>query len=555
MLSTAAMQSFQASGSLFGPGLSHLRPVVALAMRAHHWRTLSSSPASPLTSDLTWSQAKRMPPRSTSSESAPRKKPGPLKGSDVPRLNIGIFGAMNAGKSLLMNRITRQETSIVDGTPGTTADTKIALFELHDVGPVKIFDTAGVDESGDLGAKKRAKTLSSLKESDLAVVVADTEAIAAGDAVLTWERQLLEAAAHSGVLPLLVVNVKRQQVDGATVDSVRAALCRGLGEEAKRGAAARGQALPYDPVDFERVPVLVVDLQEDASSIPRVTDFLQDNAQRVNAFMPRALPDKYLQQDAGVFLNIPMDAETPSMRLLRPQALVQEEAIRHWATTVSYRMDLAAARGNDPVARERERQRFMRSLRAAIASCPPDAPKILVTDSQAMDVVHPWTLDKETGKPLVDVTTFSIAMMHRMSGARLPLFAEGMRKFQELRPGDRILIAEACNHNRITDTCNDIGMVQIPDMIANQCKGVGIDHAFGREFPALDKGLENYDLIIHCGACMIDHQKVRARISDALEARVPITNYGLLMSYAYNGSAALNRVLKPWTTGNEAAPQ
>ena len=70
---------------------------------------------------------------------------------------------MNAGKSTLINRITRQETSIVDSTPGTTADVKVALMELHDVGPAKLFDTAGIDEAGELGDKKRQKTLSTLK--------------------------------------------------------------------------------------------------------------------------------------------------------------------------------------------------------------------------------------------------------------------------------------------------------------------------------------------------------------------------------------------------------
>lgn len=74
-----------------------------------------------------------------------RKAAGPVKGSDVPRVNIGVFGSMNAGKSTLMNLITRQETSIVDSTPGTTADTKLALMELHSVGPTKLFDTAGID--------------------------------------------------------------------------------------------------------------------------------------------------------------------------------------------------------------------------------------------------------------------------------------------------------------------------------------------------------------------------------------------------------------------------
>ena len=69
---------------------------------------------------------------------------------------IGIFGTMNAGKSSLMNLITQQESSIVDETPGTTADTRVTLMELHGIGPVKLMDTAGYDESDSLGEKKRA---------------------------------------------------------------------------------------------------------------------------------------------------------------------------------------------------------------------------------------------------------------------------------------------------------------------------------------------------------------------------------------------------------------
>ena len=87
----------------------------------------------------------------------------------VERDHIGIFGKMNSGKSSIMNMLTQQETSIVDPTPGTTADTKIALQEIHGLGPVKLFDTAGLDESSELGAKKRAKVLADLKECDLCV--------------------------------------------------------------------------------------------------------------------------------------------------------------------------------------------------------------------------------------------------------------------------------------------------------------------------------------------------------------------------------------------------
>lgn len=180
------------------------------------------------------------------------------------------------------------------------------------------------------------------------------------------------------------------------------------------------------------------------------------------------------------------------------------------------------------------------------------------------------------------------------SGGQLPLFAEGLRAYKALRGKGseaRVLIAEACNHNRITDTCNDIGMVQLPDQLrAHIGDGVQIDHAFGREFPDLANGeclrtpsppsdsvhpralrshpplqhrlrsliphsfasnsphagLGNYDLVLHCGACMIDHQKVRARLSDLRDAGVPVTNYGLLLAWGHHGDDALARVLAPW---------
>ena len=149
-------------------------------------------------------------------------------------------------------------------------------------------------------------------------------------------------------------------------------------------------------------------------------------------------------------------------------------------------MDLAAARSGDPAKVAAERRRFLRALDPLLRH---PGPCILVTDSQAMDIVHPWTMN-ESGQPLVDVTTFSIAMMHRQSGGQLSLFADGLRAYQGLRGRDaRVLVAEACNHNRITDTCNDIGMVQLPQQINRHCsRATAVDHAFGREFPDMDAG-------------------------------------------------------------------
>ena len=82
----------------------------------------------------------------------------------IDRLVIGIFGRINAGKSTLMNLLTQQYTSIVDSTPGTTSDTKSAVMEIHSIGPARILDTAGIDEGGDLGSKKRATAWAALEE-------------------------------------------------------------------------------------------------------------------------------------------------------------------------------------------------------------------------------------------------------------------------------------------------------------------------------------------------------------------------------------------------------
>lgn len=456
------------------------------------------------------------------------KGPSTQKGSDVPRINIGVFGVMNAGKSTLMNRITRQETSIVDSTPGTTADVKVTMMELHDIGPVKLFDTAGIDEKGELGEKKRKKTLGTLKECDMAVVVVDLLRLQQAQGTLAeklkWEHDLVDNMLKYQVVPMLLFNQKGLSGEAA---------CNLVGECRKL----------LDP--HSALLNLTMDLNDSKVNVPTlIANWLQDGATRSKKRpQVRALPEWSLRPDAVVFMNIPMDAETPSMRLLRPQALVQEEAIRYWATTVGYRMDLAKARSSNPAEVAEEKQRFMRALQPVIDH---PGPKILVTDSQAMDIVHPWTLDA-SGNSLIPITTFSIAMIHRQSGGKLDLFVKGIETFKTVKPGDRLLVAEACNHNRITDICNDIGMVQIPNLIEGRCgKGVELEHAFGREYPELEDGsLQQFKLALHCGGCMIDHQKMRARISDMEEAGVPVTNYGLFLSYMHNPKG-LSRVLEPW---------
>ena len=305
----------------------------------------------------------------------------------------------------------------------------------------------------------------------------------------SWERKLLAAAKDAGATPLLLLNMKRKKGDPDDADAAFALL---------RDAAHAAR----DALDPEHSVIsLEIDLVSSSAaqgSQQAVTNRLSEAiaaaiASRGGpALPPPALPLKYLSRDAAVLLVIPMDAETPGGRLLRPQALVQEELLRAYARVVAVRLDLGAARGERGVDAQRvERERFDEALASMMmvmggkggdgstSDLPP--PRLVVTDSQAIDVVHEWTLSGERGEgregkgeeggggesrsdderaaadgessssrkthhhrrcaPLVDVTTFSIAMAARQSGGaeQLALMVEGIAAARRLREVKRFV--------------------------------------------------------------------------------------------------------------------
>ncbi|ELR20974.1 iron hydrogenase assembly protein [Acanthamoeba castellanii str. Neff] len=450
----------------------------------------------------------------------------------------GIFGAMNSGKSTLMNLISQQETSIVDSKPGTTADTKVALMEMHDLGPVKLFDTPGIDEEGLLGEKKRRKAFDVLKECNAAVVVVNpfnpASLEAARDVIQEASAKQKKGDDSAQMRVMVVFNVFGQQMA-----EIRKATNTILD--------AAEKSLTPDRTSLQ-ITSIALDLNS-PEAMGRVVKFVTTNTKPHSSnvsLLPSALQ---LGPDSVVFLNIPMDAETPSGRLLRPQALVQEELLRQYASTFCYRMDLKKARSPIEEERREEEQRFRSSVDALKSQ---NKLKLLITDSQATDVVHKWTMEPGTAAPsdqggqssqeTVPLTTFSVMMINYMSGGRLSAFVEGIKRFETLKHGDKVLICEACNHDRIQD---DIGTVQIPAKLRQRFgEGtIGVDHAFGREYQT--KILNDYQLVIHCGGCMLDQQKMAARLSDIEGSGVPITNYGLLLSYLA-AKQGLSRVLRPW---------
>jgi hypothetical protein len=262
----------------------------------------------------------------------------------------------------------------------------------------------------------------------------------------------------------------------------------------------------------------------DFSFRAELLQFILNNFQHLKSDIP-LLPA--VKRDRFYILIIPMDEETPPGRFLRPQSMVEEYITRHWAYPVSFRLDLSAARGD---LHDFEKKRFFNMLNGL-----GQRPACIITDSQAMDIMSSWCPED------IDLTTFSIVMINYMSGGKLASFVEGIKALSDLKPGDSILIAEACNHSRIGE---DIGTVQIPSIIQKKFPGVNVEHNFGREFQD-NKNLTKYSLIIHCGGCMISRQKMMARIRDLDSVGIPYTNYGIFLS-AMQGLNALQKVLRPW---------
>jgi [FeFe] hydrogenase H-cluster maturation GTPase HydF len=411
----------------------------------------------------------------------------------IQRDNIGIFGKVNSGKSSIMNLLTQQDCSIVDSSPGTTADTKVTLCEIHGIGPVKLFDTAGLDEKGELGIKKRKKAENDFKECDLILLIINPNT----DNFET-ENFIISKAREYDKQLLIIYNIFKKDNNISSAET----------------------QLKYS--QFHKKIELKAINNEDRQ---RLLQFILKNFESKNKKI-ELLP--FIKKDEYYLLNIPMDVETPPGRYLRPQSMAEEYITRNFAFPISYRMDLKTARSENF---QSEKERYLKVLEGLKDK----KIKCIITDSQAIDIIAPWTPEE------YDITTFSIMMINFMSKGKLKLFTEGIKAMESLNPGDKILIAEACNHSRIGE---DIGTVQIPSFIKKHFPGVIVEHNFGREFKD-NEDLSNYKLIIHCGGCMIDSQTLKARLHDLEALGVPITNYGIFLSYM-QGKETLKRVLKPW---------
>jgi [FeFe] hydrogenase H-cluster maturation GTPase HydF len=210
-----------------------------------------------------------------------------------------------------------------------------------------------------------------------------------------------------------------------------------------------------------------------------------------------------------VVLVVPIDLEAPRGRLILPQVQSIRDVLDHDSCCM--------------VVKERELRDALDKLK--------NPPALVVTDSQAFLRVAGDTPSQ------IPLTSFSI-LFARLKGD-LNEFVRGVKTIDKLKAGARILVLESCAHHPIGE---DIGRVKIPRWI-RQYTGVDLEfvHRQGHDFP---KDLSPYQLIIQCGACMLNRREVISRILRCREAGVPITNYGVAITYSLG---ALDRALSPFS--------
>lgn len=229
----------------------------------------------------------------------------------------------------------------------------------------------------------------------------------------------------------------------------------------------------------------------------------------------KLLPDSFVNspkiagdlvpEKSTVILVIPIDKEAPKGRIILPQVQTIRDLLDSNCVTVSVK--------------ESELQEAIDNLKVP--------PSLVITDSQAFKKVS------EIVPENIPLTSFSI-LFARLKGD-LRAFIDGAKAIDTLQDGDKVLILESCTHHAIED---DIGRVKIPNLLRKKTgKNLIIENISGHDFPDISE----YKLVIHCGACMTNRREVLSRILIANQKNVPITNYGIAISYCLG---ILSRAIK-----------
>ena len=406
------------------------------------------------------------------------------------RVHIGFFGRCNAGKSTLINMLTDQPVSLVSEVAGTTTDPVSKSMEILPLGPVVITDTAGIDDTSELGALRIEKSEEIIKKINLAVyVLRNDEAPTADD--MMWLNKLKQ----NNVPIALFINEINAFDSESTHDN---------------------------DSDGNDTNPNYVDAYPDLSAIATVvgsTDFTSNRDRLalldlLGGLTPldvegeQSLLQGLVDPGDTIILICPIDSAAPKGRLILPQVQTIREILDH--------------KGLALVCQTEELATMLNKLS--------QKPKLVITDSQAFEAVNALTPAD------IPLTSFSI-LMARFKG-KLQDLVTGVKALNNLKPGARVLISEGCTHRR---QCDDIGTVKIPMWLKkNGYTDLQLEFTSGGAFP---KDVSGYDLIIHCGACMLTRREVLRRIDCAVVQGTPIVNYGVLIASLHG---ILERAISPF---------
>ena len=336
------------------------------------------------------------------------------------RLQIAIFGRTNAGKSSFINHITGQQVAITSNIAGTTTDTVEKTMEFAPFGPVLFIDTAGLDDTGELGAMRIKKTMKVFDRANAAILL--TTAGVWGDT----EEEIVKAAQNSKIKVIAVINKCDQSKPDEKFIQLLQSRCAAVMTCSCLPDSDREKAVS----DFRRC----------------LSEALPNDALK----MPPLLGD-LVSPGALVVMIVPIDLQAPKGRLIMPQVQAIRDALDHDAMTLVVKED-----------------RYPELIK-----CINPRPQLVICDSQVVKMMI-----KNTPSD-IPCTTFSV-LFSRLKGDT-GVFMQGCAAIACLNDGDKVLIAEACTHH---PTCEDIGRVKLPKMLFQATgKKLEFVFAPGRDFP------------------------------------------------------------------------
>ena len=407
------------------------------------------------------------------------------------RVHIGFFGRCNAGKSTLINMLTDQPVSLVSEVAGTTTDPVSKSMEILPLGPVVITDTAGIDDTTKLGTLRMEKTEEVVKKINLAVYVLRTDEEPTAD-----DMHWLGLLKQNNVPIALFINEINAEIDKENdkENNIENKTDASTYVETHKGLSELATVIGSADFTSKAKRLELLDLLGGLTPLDVEGD--------------QTLLQGLVEEGDTIILVCPIDSAAPKGRLILPQVQTIREILDY--------------KGLALVCQTEELPAMINSLKYP--------PKMVICDSQAFDRVDELTPRR------IPLTSFSI-LMARFKGKLQDLVA-GVEAIKNLKAGSKVLISEGCTHRR---QCDDIGTVKIPNLLKKQGHtDLQLEFTSGGAFP---KDVSQYDLIIHCGACMLTRREVLRRIECAVVQGTPIVNYGVLIA-ALHG--ILERAISPF---------